>query len=274
VKFMAMKMTTTNNITPSRYHSFSAAKFVLLAAAIALIISAFNGIDFTLDKFLEAGPRIARLFSQMWPLDFSSFGRLLDQLWITFLMAICGTFLGIIISLPLVLFAARNLTPHPLVRFVVRGFISFCRTVPDLIWALIFVIVVGLGPIAGALAIMMDSIGFLGKFFSEASEEQEIGPQEAIKAMGGTNLDVAMSVVLPSAMPSFISDALFATEKAVRASVILGLVGAGGIGIELKVAMDLFQYEKAALIILMIFVLVVCVEQVSNRLRAAVIGGH
>ncbi|MCH6566604.1 MAG: Hsp70 family protein, partial [Proteobacteria bacterium] len=98
--------------------------------------------------------------------------------------------------------------------------------------------------------------------------------QEAVKAMGGTNLDVAMSVVLPSAMPSFISDALFATEKAVRASVILGLVGAGGIGIELKVAMDLFQYEKAALIILMIFVLVVCVEQVSNRLRAAVIGGH
>ena len=267
-------MTTTNNVTPSRYHSFSAAKFALVAAAFALIISAFNGIDFTLDTFLDAGPRISRLFSQMWPLDFSSFERLLAQLWITFLMAICGTTLGIVISLPLVLFAARNLTPHPLVRFVVRGFISFCRTVPDLIWALIFVIVVGLGPIAGALAIMMDSIGFLGKFFSEASEEQDMGPQEAVKAMGGTNLDVAMSVVLPSAMPSFISDALFATEKAVRASVILGLVGAGGIGIELKVAMDLFQYEKAALIILMIFVLVVCVEQVSNRLRAAVIGGH
>jgi phosphonate transport system permease protein len=189
-------------------------------------------------------------------------------------MAICGTTLGIIISLPLVLFAARNLTPHPMVRFAVRSFISFCRTVPDLIWALVFVIVVGLGPVAGALAIMMDSIGFLGKFFSEASEEQDVGPQEAIKAMGGSRLDVALSVVLPSAMPSFTSDALFAMEKAVRASVILGLVGAGGIGIELKVAMDLFQYETAATIILMIFCLVVAVEQVSNRLRGAIIGGH
>ena len=189
-------------------------------------------------------------------------------------MAVAGTTLGVVISLPLVMFAARNLAPHPAVRFVFRGIISFCRTVPDLIWALVFVIVVGLGPIAGALAIMMDSIGFLGKFFSEASEEQDPGPQEAIKAMGGSRLDVAIAVVLPSAMPSFISDGLFALEKAVRASVILGLVGAGGIGIELKVAMDLFQYETAALIILLIFALVVSVEQVSNRLRGAIIGGH
>ncbi len=246
----------------------------MVLVSLALIWAAFTGIDFSLGTLLAAGPRISRLLSQMWPLDFSSFWSLAAQLWITFLMAICGTTMGIIISLPLVLFAARNLTPHPLVRFVVRGFISFCRTVPDLIWALIFVIVVGLGPIAGALAIMMDSIGFLGKFFSEASEEQDPGPQEAIKAMGGSNLDVAIAVVLPSALPSFVSDALFATEKAVRASVILGLVGAGGIGIELKVAMDLFQYEKAALIILMIFVLVVLVEQVSNRLRGAIIGAH
>ena len=119
---------------------------------------------------------------------------------------------------------------------------------------------------------MMDSIGFLRKFFSKASEEQDVGPQEAVKAMGGSRLDVAMLVILPSAMPAFTSDALFAMEKAVRASVILGLVGAGGIGIELKVAIDLFQYETAALIILLIFALVVTVEQVSNRLRRAIIG--
>jgi phosphonate transport system permease protein len=271
---METKMTILTETIPSRFHSFSAVQFAMAVAGFALVWTAFNGVNFSLGTILEAGPRVSRLLSQMWPLDFSSFPNLLKQLWITFLMAICGTTLGIVISLPLVLFAARNLTPHPLVRFAVRGFISFCRTVPDLIWALIFVIVVGLGPIAGALAIMMDSIGFLGKFFSEASEEQDPGPQEGVKAMGGSNLDVAMSVVLPSALPSFISDALFATEKAVRASVILGLVGAGGIGIELKVAMDLFQYEKAALIILRIFVLVVLVEQVSNRLRTAILGAH
>lgn len=265
-------MTTTS--TPARLHSFGPINFVFLVAGVALIITSFNAIEFDIIAILEGGPRLERLLGQMWPLNVGAIPRLLEQLWITFLMAICGTSLGIVISLPLVLFAARNLTPHPIVRFFVRGFISFCRTVPDLIWALIFVIVVGLGPIAGALAIMMDSIGFLGKFFSEASEEQDVGPQEAIKAMGGSRLDVAISVVLPSVMPSFTSDALFAMEKAVRASVILGLVGAGGIGMELKVAMDLFQYETAAMIILLIFCLVVSVEQVSNRLRGIIIGGQ
>ncbi|MCY3873145.1 MAG: phosphonate ABC transporter, permease protein PhnE [Rhodobacteraceae bacterium] len=259
--------------TPARLHAFNPPGFAFAVAGLALIITAFNGIDFDLYTIIEGGPRLTRLLGQMWPLNFEALPRLLNSLWITFLMAICGTTLGIAVSLPLVLFAARNLTPHPYIRFVVRAFIALCRTVPDLIWALIFVIVVGLGPVAGALAIMMDSIGFLGKFFSEASEEQDPGPQEAVRAMGGSRLDVAMSVVLPSAMPAFTSDALFAMEKAVRASVILGLVGAGGIGIELKVAIDLFKYETAALIILLIFSLVVSVEQVSNRLRAKIIGG-
>ena len=259
--------------TPSRLPAFSPSKFTFAVAGLALLITSFNAIDFDLMTIIEGGPRLIRLLGQMWPLDLEAVPRLLNSLWITFLMAICGTSLGIVISLPLVLFAARNLTPHPMVRFAVRGFISFCRTVPDLIWALIFVIVVGLGPVAGALAIMMDSIGFLGRFFSEASEEQDVGPQESIKAMGGSRLDIAVSVVLPGAMPSFTSDALFAMEKAVRASVILGLVGAGGIGMELKVAMDLFQYETAAVIILLIFCLVVAAEQVSNRLRVAIIGG-
>ena len=258
--------------TPSRLPTFSSTNFVFGVAGLALLITSFNAINFDLETLIEGGPRLARLLGQMWPLNLDAVPRLLDSLWITFLMAICGTSLGIVISLPLVLFAARNLTPHPMVRFAVRGFISFCRTVPDLIWALVFVIVVGLGPVAGALAIMMDSIGFLGKFFSEAAEEQDAGPQEAIKAMGGSRLDVAMTVVLPSAAPSFTSDALFAMEKAVRASVILGLVGAGGIGMELKVAMDLFQYETAAMVILLIFCLVVTVEQVSNRLRGMIFG--
>ena len=259
---------------PACLHAIGPYQYASAVAGVALLITSFNAIDFNITELIEGGPRLVRLLGQMWPPNMEVFPRLLEQLWITFLMAICGTSLGIVISLPLVLFASRNLTPHPTVRFAVRGFISFCRTVPDLIWALIFVIVVGLGPVAGALAIMMDSIGFLGKFFSEASEEQDVGPQEAIKAMGGSRLDVAMSVIFPSAMPAFISDALFAMEKAVRASVILGLVGAGGIGIELKVAMDLFQYETAALIIMMIFCLVVSVEQVSNRLRAVILGSQ
>ncbi len=129
--------------TPTRLHAFSATGFASGVAALALIITAFSAIDFDLNDIIEGGPRLTRLLGQMWPLNLEAIPRLLDSLWITFLMAICGTTLGIIISLPLVLFAARNLTPHPTVRFAVRSFISFCRTVPDLIWALVFVIVVG-----------------------------------------------------------------------------------------------------------------------------------
>ena len=128
---------------------------------------------------------------------------------------------------------------------------------PDLVWALIFVIAVGLGPFAGTLAIAVDTVGFCGRFFAEAMEDVDKGPTEALRAQGVRRFDTIFCAVMPAAMPSFITTSLFALEKSTRSSVILGLVGAGGIGIELKVAMDLFDYPRAATIILMIFALVV-----------------
>jgi phosphonate transport system permease protein len=117
------------------------------------------------------------------------------------------------------------------------------------------------------LAIVIDKIGFCGRFFAEAMEEADRGPQEALSAMGAGRFSLIMCSVFPAAMPSFINTSLFSLEKATRSSVILGLVGAGGIGIELKVAMDLFNYDEAATIILAIFALVVLVERVSSFLR-------
>lgn len=114
---------------------------------------------------------------------------------------------------------------------------------------------------------MVDTIGFCGRFFAEAMEEVEKGPQEALTAIGANRIGIIFSVVVPTALPPFGNTALFSLEKAVRSSVILGLVGAGGIGIELKVAMDLFEYRQATTIIVLVFLMVVLVERLSTYLR-------
>jgi phosphonate transport system permease protein len=121
------------------------------------------------------------------------------------------------------------------------------------------------------MAIMVDKIGFAGRFFAEAMEEVDKGPQEALTTLGASRSGMIISAIVPQALPSFVTTSLFALEKAVRGSVILGLVGAGGIGVELKVAFDLFDYDTAATIIICIFLLVVVVEQVSNRIRRRII---
>jgi phosphonate transport system permease protein len=162
-------------------------------------------------------------------------------------------------------------SPHPVVRQAARALIALFRTVPDLVWALLFVIAVGLGPPAGVLAIMVDKIGFAGRFFAEAMEETEKGPREALSALGATRISILLCAIVPQAMPSFIATSLFSLEKAVRGSVILGLVGAGGVGVELKVAFDLFAYSTAATIIICIFLLVLVVEQGSNWIRRKLI---
>jgi phosphonate transport system permease protein len=162
-------------------------------------------------------------------------------------------------------------SPHRFVYCSARGVLSLFRTVPDLVWALLFVVAVGLGPFAGTLAIMIDTAGFCGRFFAEAMEEVHAGPQEALKAMGARKIDVVFCAVVPAGLPSFVNSSLYSLEKATRSSVILGLVGAGGIGIESKVAMDLFQYNQAASAILAIFALVIAVEQISGAVRRRII---
>jgi phosphonate transport system permease protein len=189
----------------------------------------------------------------------------------TFQMALVGTAAGVLLSLPLAILATRHLTPHPAFYHASRALIALFRTVPDLVWALVFVVAVGLGPFAGTLAIIVDKLGFCGRFFAEAMEEADRGPQEALSAIGARRSALVACAVLPAAMPSFVATSLFSLEKATRSSVVLGLVGAGGIGIELKVAMDLFSYDEAATIILAIFALVLVVERASTWLRGRMI---
>lgn len=266
----AMSPSASAHMVP-RYDRPNALQFALLVAALAFVIWSFASVELSLERIQRGVPALGSILGRMWPPDLERLPQILWSLLVTFQMALVGAILGLALAFPLAILAADGISPHPVVRVVSRGLIALFRTVPDLVWALLFVIAVGLGPAAGVMAIMVDKIGFAGRFFAEAMEETDKGPREALSAIGATRMGLIFSSVVPQAMPSFIATSLFSIEKAVRGSVILGLVGAGGIGVELKVAFDLFDYDTAATIIIAIFLLVLAVEQVSNWVRRRII---
>jgi phosphonate transport system permease protein len=259
--------------TPARFARPSPLAFLAYAVGIAVVLWAANGTEWSFSELVSGVPALADFLSRTWPPSFDRFESLSRALIETFQMAIMGTIVGVILSVPLAILAAKGLLGSRLINLPARGLIAVFRTVPDLIWALIFVIAVGLGPFAGTLAIAVDTAGFCGRFFAEAMEDVDKGPTDALRAQGVRRFDTIFCAVIPAAMPAFVTTSLFALEKSTRSSVILGLVGAGGIGIELKVSMDLFNYPRAATIILMILALVVLVEQAGSLVRGRIIEG-
>lgn len=256
---------------PDRLPRPDALSFTLYVAVAAFVIWCFQAAEMSVTGFIEGIPSMGRLIGEMFPPAFGRMDSIGATMLETFQMAVVGTVLGVALSIPFAVMAARNQTPNKVVYYLARGVITFVRTVPDLIWAIFFVITVGLGPFAGVLALTVDTLGFCARFFAESMEEADPGPQEALTALGAKRSGIVLGAVLPAAMPSMVATSLFALEKATRSSVVLGLVGAGGIGIELKAAMDMFDYNEAATIILSIFALVVLVERTSAALRARLI---
>lgn len=260
--------------TLPRFRHRSLTEYLGLLIVAGLVISS---IVSTAPEIGALGRGIERLFApsgllaQMFPPDLSRVDRIALKLLETLQMAVAGAALGLIFAVPFAILATDRLSPHPLLRHAARGLIALFRTIPDLVWAIFFIIMVGLGPAAGVLAIMVDKIGFAGRFFAEAMEEADTGPQDALRAIGANRLGIIFSAVFPACLPSFTATSLFALEKAVRGSAALGLVGAGGIGVDLKVAFDLFNYDEALTIILMLFALVMIVEQGSGWIRSKLI---
>lgn len=260
--------------TPPRYEQPSALAFLGYAAGVVIVLWSLSGAGFSVDKVLTAPPRFADFVDRAFPpnLDPRVLERLGWKMLETLQIAVAGAALGVVLSIPIALLAARGLIAAPWINQTVRTILGFIRAVPDIAWALIFVVAVGLGPFAGMLAIMIDTIGFCGRFFADDMEATDKGPSEALTATGARKIDVVACATIPASMPAFVSTSLFATEKAVRSSTILGLVGAGGIGIELKVGFDLFDYPSAMTVILMIAVVVIAIEHLSGWARAKIIG--
>lgn len=264
-------MATSVESLPPRFSFPGFLRLFGILLAFMLISISLNGAGISISTFIEGIPYMWDVLSEMFPPDISRLPNVLLLLLDTFYMAVAGTFIGVLISFPLAVCAARTTSPHPIVYQVARATVSLARTIPDLVWALFFVVTVGIGAFAGVLTIAVDTLGFCGRFFAEGIEETERSPEEALTALGAGKLAILATYIFPSCTPSFINTILFSLEKAVRSSVVLGLVGAGGIGVELKVAMDTFQYDEACTIILCIFILVIIVEQVSTRARNALL---
>ncbi len=193
--------------------------------------------------------------------------KVLWMMWETIEMGFWGTVISIMISLPLGILAARNYSPHPIVYQIARGLLSFHRSMPELIVALFLVLIYGFGPIAGVLALAIHTSGVLGKFFADEIENAPKGPQMALSSAGANSLKVLRYAVFPHVLPAWIAYIQYIFERNIRTATVLGIVGAGGIGMELKGRWDLFDYDHVATILLIIFITVVVLEFFSQKLR-------
>ncbi|MGE3856784.1 MAG: phosphonate ABC transporter, permease protein PhnE [Dehalococcoidia bacterium] len=185
----------------------------------------------------------------------------------TIQIAIVGSLFAILMSIPFALLAARNIAPHPAVYQTTRMLLNANRAIPDIIFALIFVAAVGLGPFGGVMALAVGSIGFMGKVFAEAIEAIDPEQVKAIRATGANRWQVISYAVVPQAMPLVLSYALLLFESNVRSATILGLVGAGGVGFVLSKYMALFQYDKLLGTLIFIVLMVTLVDRFSDFMR-------
>jgi phosphonate transport system permease protein len=247
----------------------------LWTAAIGFVIWLNVHFDFTPWRLLHPDARAGALISNFF--DWSriwgwAHQDIIASLLETVAMALLGTTLATIVALPLAFLTARNVLPVSIVRFMGRRLFDVARGVDQVIWALIFITAVGLGPMAGILAIFVSDAGTLGKLFSEAIENAERGQVEGIRATGAGPIATQRYGMLPQIFPVLISQALYFFESNTRSATVLGLVGAGGIGFELISRWNVLRYDEVAYIIVLITLTVSLIDYVSKFVRYQFIG--
>jgi len=234
--------------------------------ATCLVALAITGF-FDARRFIDGAPAIAQLASEMVPPDFTRWQNWLRPLLDTLAMSIAGTALAVIASLPLALLAAPNTTPNAFVYRITRTVLAALRSVPEIILGILFVAAVGFGALPGVLALAFHSVGMVAKFYAEAIEHVDPKPLEAAHAAGATRFQVITHAVLPQVLPQLADITIYRWEYHFRASAVLGIVGAGGIGFELMAALRLIKYDEVAAILLTILACVVVVDGIGSTLR-------
>jgi len=246
--------------------------FVFAVACLVAFVWSWIFLGMSFSGITSSFGDVGRLVKRMVPPDFSNLSNIVDATIETVWMAIMGTAGAIVLSFPLALGAARNTSPHPTVRYICRTVISLTRAVPDLVLGAVFVSALSIGPLPGVLALAIHSIGMVGKLFADAIEQAAEAPREATISVGATRRQTTRASILPQAMPSMIATALFRLEINIRASTVLGLVGAGGIGVLIQTSLRSLDYESALGAVSVIFVVVTAVELLSVRIRSAILG--
>ncbi|MDT2007071.1 phosphonate ABC transporter, permease protein PhnE [Rhodococcus opacus] len=221
--------------------------------------------------FTWIGPSL-EVFTRMLPPDFASLGSdLVDAAVQTVAIGVVSTAIGIVLSIPVGIVAARNISPHPAVYWAARSWILLVRAVPELILAVVFVAALGLGPVAGTCALAIGSIGFLAKLVADAVEEIDSGPLDAVAAVGGGWWKTVFAAVIPQAVPAMVGSSLYLLDVNIRTSTVLGIVGAGGIGFLLFEAIRTLNFQVAGAIVVVIFVIVYLIERLSGWIRSLLV---
>ncbi|MEN9417240.1 MAG: hypothetical protein RI988_860 [Pseudomonadota bacterium] len=247
---------------------------VLAALAVPLAL-AVNALDIGWLRVLAGLGKLGDLVVLMWPPlpgSATSAALYLRGLAESLAIAFLGTLLAALLAFPVALLAARNVVPNPFVHFTVRRGFDAVRAVDVLIWALLWVSAVGLGPFAGVLAIACSDFGIFGKLFSEALEAGERGPVEGVQATGSSRAQAVRWGLLPQVMPVIASQVLYFFESNTRSATIIGIVGAGGIGLHLAELIRTLDWGATGFVVLLILVAVAVIDRVSARLRFAMIG--
>lgn len=242
---------------------------------LALLVYGLATLGFEPLRMVLGLGRLGEFLWHMVPPSTGSFAKLLVYLHAlaeTVAIAFLGTFTAAALALPLGFLAARNVVPNAVIHFLSRRFLDTVRGVDELIWALIWVSVVGLGPFAGVLALVTANLGAFGKLFSEAIEAADRKPVEGVVSAGGAKLAAIRFGMLPQVLPVIAAQVLYYFESNTRSATIIGIVGAGGIGLHLAEQIRVLEYQHVSALILMILAAVALIDQVSTRLRFALIG--
>lgn len=244
----------------------------LLGLVIVVIVIgiAYRQTNFNVISLIEGTSDFFGFMRRLAP-DWSYLPAVWKPLIETLQIAYVGTFFGTIIAMPLIFLASRNTAAEPISMWIARTLLTILRSIPDLLWAALLVPILVVGPLPGAVALTMFTIGVLAKLGSETVEAIDPGPLEALRAAGAGRMATIVFAVIPQVAATMISFILYSFEINVRASVIIGLVGAGGIGFLLQVRLNFFDYTAVGLIIVVIFAVVLIIDGISVWARSKLI---
>ena len=244
---------------------------IVIVALLAILSIRITGFD--LSVLVTKGGKFFDILKAMFPPNTAYLGKIWQPLWDTIKMSFLGSFIGAVLAIPFAIAAASNIVTNRAVVFLVRLFLSLVRTLPTLVCALIATYIFGLGTMAGTCAIAVFTFAYVGKQLFEIIETVDMGPYEAMEALGATRLRAFTAAVFPQVLPTYLSVSLFCLEGNVRYASILGYVGAGGIGAPLIFAMNSYRWNEVGAILLGLIVLVLIIEWISAKIRVKLARG-
>ena len=243
--------------------------FISIIIFCSILIFVVRDLEIDFIKLVsDSSKYFGDILSRMLPPDFSNLNQLTYAMFETIEIAFLGTFIAIVLSIPLGLYSAKNLAPNFFVFITAKIIIIFFRAIPEFILAMILVIAVGFGAMPGVLALGLHTMGFLAKFYAEDIEHIDKGPIDALKSSGATKSQIISFGVIPQILPSFVANNLYILDRNVRMATMLGIVGAGGIGYELQSSFRMFEYPKVSSIIIIIFVTIFFIDYLSSFIRS------